>query len=236
MHESAAHRCRQRRAPGHDLRLAGNYDDATRILSQLMLVAADDPRVVSEYGKTLLQRGRTQDAVQFLSRAVQLDATDWTTYSALGVAYDQVSDARSAKDAYEHALALQPNEASVLSNYALSRMLAHDDHAGQCPHARSPRQKASGGTADPKIARNIAMIEIPNRSIAGRHGHRHDAGRRIQWRMLRPSRCGATSVASAPDDPAPVQRATAECPGSRLISWPCQFRRRRPHRRSRKIR
>src|SRR6516165_10152156 len=35
------------------LRLAGNYQEAVNNLSQLMLVAADDPRVISEYGKTL---------------------------------------------------------------------------------------------------------------------------------------------------------------------------------------
>lgn len=139
-----------------DLRLAGKYDDATRILSQMMLVASDDPRVVGEYGKTLLQRGRTQDAVQFLSRAVQIESGDWTTYSALGVAYDQLGDQGSAKGAYEHALALQPNEASVLSNYALSRMLANDLKNARLLAARAA---SAGGAADPKIAGNIAMIE-----------------------------------------------------------------------------
>ena len=40
------------------LRLSGNYPEAVKHLSQLMMVAADDPRVVSEYGKTLAQMGR----------------------------------------------------------------------------------------------------------------------------------------------------------------------------------
>ncbi len=39
-------------------RLAGHYDEAIHTLSQLMLVAADDPRVVGEYGKTLVDKGR----------------------------------------------------------------------------------------------------------------------------------------------------------------------------------
>ena len=176
----------------HDLRLAGNYDDATRILSQMMLVASDDPRVVGEYGKTLLQRGRTQDAVQFLSRAVQLDATDWSTYSALGVADDQLGDQRSARDAYEHALSLQPNEASVLSNYALSRMLANDLPAARLLAARA--QKA-GGDADPKIARNIAMIAAtaPAQPVA-----------------MAPSPVAPTLASAAPAPaPVPVQKVAA---------------------------
>src|ERR1700712_5005490 len=47
-------------------REAHRYDDAIRTLSQLMMVASDDARVVGEYGKTLTEKGRAQDAVQFL--------------------------------------------------------------------------------------------------------------------------------------------------------------------------
>ena len=73
-------------------RLARHYDEAIHTLSQLMLVASDDPRVIGEYGKTLAEKGRGQEAVQFLSRATQLQPGDWSFYSALGVAYDQMGD------------------------------------------------------------------------------------------------------------------------------------------------
>ena len=53
------------------LRLAGNYTDAVKHLSQLMMVASDDPRVVSEYGKSLAAMGRAQDAESFRTRAEQ---------------------------------------------------------------------------------------------------------------------------------------------------------------------
>ncbi len=74
------------------LRTSGDLDGATRILSQLMLAAPDDPRVVGEYGKLLVQEKASADAVQFLRRAIELQPNDWTLYSALGVAYDQQSD------------------------------------------------------------------------------------------------------------------------------------------------
>src|SRR5579872_2944001 len=108
------------------LRQAGNYPEAVKHLSQLMMVAADDPRVVSEYGKTLAQMGRPAEAVNFLTRATQLQPADWTLFSALGVAYDQSGNQDQAKIAYEHALILKPGEPSVLNNYALSRLLAKD--------------------------------------------------------------------------------------------------------------
>jgi Flp pilus assembly protein TadD len=136
-------------------RLAGHYDDAIHTLSQLMLVASDDPRVIGEYGKTLAEKGRAQDAVQFLSRATELQPSDWSLYSALGVAYDQIGDQTSARTAYEHALKLKPSDPSVLNNYALSRMLANDPEGARQLIARA--QKA-GGASDPKIARNIELV------------------------------------------------------------------------------
>ena len=136
-------------------RLAGHYDEAIGILSQVMLVASDDPRVIGEYGKTLAEKGRAQDAVQFLTRATELQPNDWSYYSALGVAYDQVGDQASARLAYEHALQLKPGEPSTLNNYALSRMLANDPTMARELIARA---QAAGGASDPKIARNIALV------------------------------------------------------------------------------
>ena len=137
-------------------RLAGHYDQAIHILSQLMLVASDDPRVVGEYGKTLAEKGRAQEAVQFLTRATELQPTEWSYYSALGVAYDQEGDQASARTAYEHALKLRPDEPSVLNNYALSRMLANDPSMARQLIARV---QTAGGAIDPKIARNIALVD-----------------------------------------------------------------------------
>jgi len=137
------------------LRAKGDYAGATQILSQLMLVAPDTPRVVAEYGKNLVQQGRSKEALDFLKRATQLAPSDWSVYSAMGVAYDQNGDYASAKLAYQQALAIKPGDAGVLNNFALSRMQANDI-AG----ARQLMEKASVGTgaSDPKIAQNAALL------------------------------------------------------------------------------
>jgi Flp pilus assembly protein TadD len=145
-----------------DLRTSGDLDGATRILSQLMLVMPDDPRVVGEYGKLLVQQGRTADAVQFLNRAIQLQPSDWTYFSALGVAYDQIGDRADAKLAYEHALSLKPNEPAVLNNYAMSRMLAGDTVTARALMVRAQ----AGGSTDPKIAANLEMLNNMARTPA----------------------------------------------------------------------
>lgn len=138
------------------LRLAGNYAEAINHLSQLMLVAADDPRIISEYGKTLVSMGRAEEAEKFLTRAQQLQPDDWTVYSALGVAYDEIGDQKDAQVNYERALALKPGESSVLNNYALSRMLAKDPAMARKLADRA--EIANAAAKDDKITRNIAMI------------------------------------------------------------------------------
>jgi Flp pilus assembly protein TadD len=136
------------------LRSKGDLDDASEALSQLMIIAPDDPRVVGEYGKVLAQKGDSQDGLAFLKRAVQLQPKDWTLYSALGVTYDQLDDHGNARTAYEHALSLKPGEASVLNNYAVSRMLAGDLTGAK----RLLNEASAHGSDNPKIANNMATL------------------------------------------------------------------------------
>jgi len=136
------------------LRSKNDFDDASRSLAQLMLVAPDDPRVVGEYGKVLAQQGLSQAALPFLKRAVELQPKDWTLFSALGVAYDQTDDHNHARLAYEHALELAPGEAAVLNNYAVSRMLAGDLTGAQHLLAQASAKSAS----NPKISSNLSTL------------------------------------------------------------------------------
>lgn len=139
----------------HLLRTRGAYEDAARALAQLMLVAPDDPQVVGEYGKTLLQEGRARESVDFLKRAAQISPNDWTIYSAMGVAFDQAGDHTDAKVAYQRALALKPGDPSVLNNLAVSRALAGDVSGAKTMLA----QASQTGTNEPKIANNLAAVD-----------------------------------------------------------------------------
>ena len=136
------------------LRGKGDYAGATQILSQLMLVAPDNSRVVGEYGKNLVQQGRSKEALDFLKRAVQLQPSDWTLYSATGVSYDQSGDYANAKIAYQQALSIKPGDVGVLNNYALSRMQANDLAGARQLMA----QASAAGSSDPKIAQNVALL------------------------------------------------------------------------------
>ena len=136
-------------------RMNGDFAGASKILSQLVLFAPDDPRVLAEYGKTLAAQGRADDALAFLERAIQLQPSEWSVYSAQGVAYDQKGNYQAAMTSYNRALMLKPGEPTVLNNAALSRL-----QAGDLAGAEKFLMQAGPGAAQfPRISENLALVE-----------------------------------------------------------------------------
>jgi Flp pilus assembly protein TadD len=145
-------------------RKSGDLTGATKILSQLVLLSPDDARVIGEYGKTLAAQGRSDDAIAFLERATQLDASDWSLFSAEGVSYDQKGDYKTAQTFYDRALTLKPGEPSVLNNDALSHMQAGDLDGAE----RLLRQAAPGTPEFPRITENLALVQSLKASQASK--------------------------------------------------------------------
>jgi Flp pilus assembly protein TadD len=135
-------------------RKGGDFSTAVHTLSQLVLLAPDDARVLGEYGKTLIAMGRTDDALAFLERALELQSKDWSLFSAQGVAYDQKGEYLAAQAAYGRALLLKPGDPTVLSNAALSHV-----QTGDLEGAEALLLQASPSSAEfPRIASNLALV------------------------------------------------------------------------------
>ena len=137
------------------LRKAGDLPGAAKALSQLVLIAPDNGLVLGEYGKNLTAQGRSDDALAFLERAIELEPNDWTLYSAQGMAYDQKANYPAAQGSYTRALVLKPGEPTILNNAALSYMQAGDlDNA-----EKLLRQAPMGSPEYPRIAQNLALVQ-----------------------------------------------------------------------------
>lgn len=134
-------------------RALGDLGGAARALAQMILVVPDDARVIGEYGKVLVQLGRSNDAIAFLKRAIELSPNDWTLYAAIGAAFDQENKFADAQRAYQRGLELKPDSAALYNNYAMSRMLA-----GDLPMAQNLIARAQSLGNDPKIAHNASLM------------------------------------------------------------------------------
>jgi Flp pilus assembly protein TadD len=120
-----------------DLRVpqARDYSEATvrvrRIIGALLLAVfvsapvladeRDDAKAQVQFGIRVAQLGLWREAVTHWERAVKLDPTYAPAYNNLAIGYEHQGDFEKARNAYEKALELSPNNAYIKQNYELFR-------------------------------------------------------------------------------------------------------------------
>ena len=72
-----------------------------------------------EFGIQVAQRGLWKEAIYRWERATQLDPTYSAAFNDLAIAYEHEGDLEKARQNYEKALALEPNNALIKQNYEL---------------------------------------------------------------------------------------------------------------------
>ncbi len=100
------------------------------ILGLLLLVAVSSPLAASEredakaqvrFGIRVAQLGLWREAVAHWERAVKIDPTYVPAYNNLAIGYEQQGEFDKARNAYEKALELAPNNTYIKQNYELFR-------------------------------------------------------------------------------------------------------------------
>jgi type IV pilus assembly protein PilF len=82
-----------------------------------------------EFGIQVALRGLWKEAIYRWERAAQIDPTYAAAFNNLAVAYEHEGQLAKARDAYEKALALDPNNQLVRQNYDLFKEI--NDRATQ---------------------------------------------------------------------------------------------------------
>jgi Tfp pilus assembly protein PilF len=72
-----------------------------------------------EFGIAVAQKGLWREAIYRWERATQLDPTYAQAFNNLAVAYEQDGQFEKAREAYERALALEPNNLLIQQNFDL---------------------------------------------------------------------------------------------------------------------
>lgn len=134
----------------------GKTEQQLAVYQQLVQRNPDNGKLASLYGRKLVAVGRSAEAIPVLEGAAGSSAADWRVHSALGSAYDQEGLYQKARAQYEKALALDPQNLSVLNNLGMSHALE-----GNLKQAEATLRQADAlprSKSEPRIRQNLALV------------------------------------------------------------------------------
>ncbi|HMN72081.1 MAG TPA: tetratricopeptide repeat protein [Rhodoblastus sp.] len=136
------------------LRALSQHSQAVAVLRGLAITYPRDMEVLGAYGKALADDGKLQEASRVLANAHTPERPNWSILSAQGSVADQMGDHDRAREYYNSALKMRPNDPTVLSNLGLSYALSRN-----LPQAESTlRTAVEQPSADVRVRQNLALV------------------------------------------------------------------------------
>jgi Tfp pilus assembly protein PilF len=81
--------------------------------------ARTDAKAQVDFGISVAQKGLWREAIYRWEKAVEIDPTYAAAFNDLAVAYEHEGQLEKARQAYEKALAIEPNNPQIKQNYEL---------------------------------------------------------------------------------------------------------------------
>lgn len=134
----------------------GQTDQQMQVLATLSTQNPQDANIHAVYGKKLLAAGRSGEAIPILKTIADNGSGDWRVLSALGSAYDQQGQYDTARETYQKALALQPNQISILNNIGMSHAL--EGNLKQAEETLRSAMALPEGKSLPRLRQNLALV------------------------------------------------------------------------------
>jgi Flp pilus assembly protein TadD len=141
-------------AYARNLKALGEKRQALAVLQQSANFNAGHRGLNSEYGRLALEFDQVSLAQRLLEAADDPANPDWRVISARGTVLAKQGQYRDAIPLYERALALAPNQASVLNNLALAHMM--EGHADRAEPLL--KRAAAAGGHDQRVNQNLALV------------------------------------------------------------------------------
>ncbi|MFT4095803.1 MAG: tetratricopeptide repeat protein [Rhodoblastus sp.] len=136
------------------LRALGQHSQAVAVLRGLAITHPRDMEVLGAYGKALADDGKLEEASKVLANAHTPERPNWSVLSAQGSVADQMGDHDRAREYYNSALKMRPDDPGVLSNLGLSYALSRN-----LPMAETTlRTAVAQPGADMRVRQNLALV------------------------------------------------------------------------------
>jgi Flp pilus assembly protein TadD len=150
------------------LRAGNDKPEALAVLDKASAANPGDRRLQLERGLLALELGDAAKAEKLLRQAHDPKAPDWRLHSALGAALASRGKQQDAQVQFAKALALSPDQPSVLNNLALSYAL--DGKSAEAEQLLRKAQRGAGQT--PQMQENLALVL----GLRGRYDEARSAG------------------------------------------------------------
>ncbi len=137
-----------------NLKALGAKEQAFAVIQQAYSVNSTHRGIASEYGRLAVEQEQLSLAEKLLAQADDPVAPDWKVISARGTVLAKQGKYREAIPHFERALALAPNQPSLLNNLALAH--AMDGHAEKAEPLL--RQAQQSDQADAKVGYNLSLV------------------------------------------------------------------------------
>jgi len=135
------------------LRKGGRFDRSIQVSGEALGRFPDDRTLMNTFALAQIASGNPHEALRPLAVVAAADAQNWHVRLALGAALDQLGRYTEARQAYQEALAISPNNARVMTNLGVSHIMAGE------PADAEPilRQAAAAQDAPPEARENLAI-------------------------------------------------------------------------------
>ena len=104
----------------------GNPARAVEITQQTRALYPRDPYLIAEYAAALIATERSHDAISILNEGISTTPNYGRLWSLKGAALDQQERYAEARQHYDRALRITPNDPNVMANIGLSHALSGD--------------------------------------------------------------------------------------------------------------
>jgi len=136
------------------VRKLGNPNRAVEITQTTRALYPRDPYLVAEYAASLIAAERAVDAMQPLDEALAMTPAYGRLWSLKGAALDQQERYNEARQFYNRALQITPNDPNVLANIGFSYALSGDAVTAE----KWLRRAMAQPSASPSVRQNLALV------------------------------------------------------------------------------
>lgn len=143
----------------------GRNEQALGQFSRLIEGAPENCRLTRGAGIAAMRLGRAAVATPYLEQATAACAGSWEGWNALGIAYDFARRWGESAAAYEKAIALQPQNATILNNFGYSAFLQQKYQEATYLFIRA----AAIEPGNARIANNLDIARASQGEVLARH-------------------------------------------------------------------